>query len=900
MTKINPNDERDRNIAGLSADDLAPEPVELEEIGEDIVENPDGSVTITDDEVEEESESGFSDNLVLTLERKELTELSSDLLEKIERDKEARKKRDEQYADGLKRSGLSGDAPGGADFNGASKAVHPILAEASVDFASAAIKELFPPDGPAKTKLRGKETDQKKLIAKRKANYLNWQLTRNVEEYRDELEQLLSQLPMGGSQYKKWRYDEGLGRASVEFVPVDEVFLPYASTNFYTAPRVTHRQLLTKSQFEERVESGLYEYDGINTDDSEAPELSESAQINDDIEGKEETCYNEDGLREVFEIYTWRKLDDPLSEKRSVPYIITIDAETEKVLCVYRNWKEGDERFKKLDWWVDYGFIPWRGAYKLGLPHLIGGLAIALTGSLRALLDSAHINNAPTMLKLKAGRISGQTTSIDVTQVQEIEGPAGITDIRQLAMAMPFNPPSPVLFQLLGWLTDAAKGVVTTAEEKIANASNNMPVGTTLALIEQGSKVASAIHARLHASQQKSMEILCRINSVWFDEELAREVFGEDAPTREDFLNSDDIQPVSDPNVFSDAQRFAKWQALQQMSLDPSLAWNKNEIAREGLLLMKVDDPDRFLPPVPKPEMLEPVEENIAATLDKPLKVYPTQDDLMHIASHLKFATSPIVQITGLVMPTVPALLAHVKEHIMQYYREHSAIAAQTAEKLGQARGAEAQTRTSDLVMMAMSEELQSIMPLFQQAQQLAAQAAQQAAPQLDPQSQVALQLGQAEIARKAAYDQAAMGLKQAELAASQQLDSVKLQQEQQAAQFEAMLKAQAAQAEEKNAALAQQVELLKNEADNKYKQITDLMVNKSDNDTNVIIEQMRQQLDSMQGQVAEAQRGRQQEAQAVDTAPIIQQLQATLQASQAAEAQDKPEARGQRKKTKR
>jgi len=900
MTKINPNDERDRNIAGLSADDLAPEPVELEEIGEDIVENPDGSVTITDDEVEEESESGFSDNLVLTLERKELTELSSDLLEKIERDKEARKKRDEQYADGLKRSGLSGDAPGGADFNGASKAVHPILAEASVDFASAAIKELFPPDGPAKTKLRGKETDQKKLIAKRKANYLNWQLTRNVEEYRDELEQLLSQLPMGGSQYKKWRYDEGLGRASVEFVPVDEVFLPYASTNFYTAPRVTHRQLLTKSQFEERVESGLYEYDGINTDDSEAPELSESAQINDDIEGKEETCYNEDGLREVFEIYTWRKLDDPLSEKRSVPYIITIDAETEKVLCVYRNWKEGDERYKKLDWWVDYGFIPWRGAYKLGLPHLIGGLAIALTGSLRALLDSAHINNAPTMLKLKAGRISGQTTSIDVTQVQEIEGPAGITDIRQLAMAMPFNPPSPVLFQLLGWLTDAAKGVVTTAEEKIANASNNMPVGTTLALIEQGSKVASAIHARLHASQQKSMEILCRINSVWFDEELAREVFGEDAPTREDFLNSDDIQPVSDPNVFSDAQRFAKWQALQQMSLDPSLAWNKNEIAREGLLLMKVDDPDRFLPPVPKPEMLEPVEENIAATLDKPLKVYPTQDDLMHIASHLKFATSPIVQITGLVMPTVPALLAHVKEHIMQYYREHSAIAAQTAEKLGQARGAEAQTRTSDLVMMAMSEELQSIMPLFQQAQQLAAQAAQQAAPQLDPQSQVALQLGQAEIARKAAYDQAAMGLKQAELAASQQLDSVKLQQEQQAAQFEAMLKAQAAQAEEKNAALAQQVELLKNEADNKYKQITDLMVNKSDNDTNVIIEQMRQQLDSMQGQVAEAQRGRQQEAQAVDTAPIIQQLQATLQASQAAEAQDKPEARGQRKKTKR
>jgi len=866
MAAVNPSDERDRNIPGLSADELAPPDPEIEDIGEEMTENPDGSVTIQDTEEDEPSEGEFFDNLVLTLDKSVLASIQLDLLEKIERDKDARKKRDDQYAEGLKRSGLSGDAPGGAQFTGASKVVHPILAESSVDFAASAIKELFPPDGPAKSKLRGKETDAKKLTATRKANYLNWQMTRDIEEYRDELEQLLSQLPMGGSQYKKWRQDDQLGRPAVEFVPVDDVLLPYAATNFYTAARVTHRQLLTRSQFEERVESGLYEYDGPVDENVTDPEQTSSEQANDRIEGREETCYNEDGLRLIYEVYTWRKIkDDKLSEGKNAPYIITVDPDTLAVLAIYRNWKEGDPRLKKLDWWVDYGFIPWRGAYKLGLFHLIGGLAISLTGTLRALLDSAHINNAATMLKLKSGRMSGQNTGIEVTQVQEIDGPAGIDDIRKLAMPMPFNPPSTVLFQLLGWLTDAAKGVITTAEEKIADASNNMPVGTTLALIEQGSKVASAIHARLHASQQKSMEILCRINSVWFDAEKAREVFGDEAPTREDFLNSEDIQPVSDPNVFSDAQRFAKWQALSQMSQDPSIKWDRYEVAMEGLRLMKVEDPERYLPEVPKPEMLEPVEEHVAATKGKPLKVYPTQDDLMHIAAHLKFATGPLLQAAGIIMPAVPILVEHVKEHMMQYYLEHASIAAETAEKLGQAHGAEAQTRTSDVVMQTMTQELQSIMPLFQQAQEIAQKAAQSQTPPMDPQSQVALQLGQAEIQRKTTYDQGMLQLKTQEMQANQQAEQARMQTEQQIGQIELSMKQQQLAADAKLAVLAQQVEVQKNADDNRQKQITELRKNADDNNSNIIIEAMKQQLAKMQMDVDEARAQRAEQEQEVE-----------------------------------
>ena len=191
---------------------------------------------------------------------------------------------------------------------------------------------------------------------------------------------------------------------------------------------------------------------------------------------------------------------------------MTIDESSGKVLALYRNWEANDEKLEKLDWYVEFKFIPWRGAYAIGLPHLIGGLSAALTGALRALLDAAHINNSQTLLKLKGGRIGGQSDRIEPTQVVEIEGAPGVDDVRKIAMAMPFNPPSSVLYQLLGWLTDAAKGVVTTAEEKIGDANNNMPVGTAQALIEQGAKVFSSIHARLHRSQTKSLAIISRLN----------------------------------------------------------------------------------------------------------------------------------------------------------------------------------------------------------------------------------------------------------------------------------------------------------------------------------------------------------------------------------------------------
>jgi len=417
---------------------------------DDLILEEDGSVIIEDLMSVEVSESDFYENLAEKLPETLLTQVAEELHEAVTRDKESRKKRDEQYEEGLRRTGLGDDAPGGAEFDGASRVVHPVLAEACVDFSSRAIRELFPAQGPVKTSVVGETTPQKLERAERKKRFMNWQLTSQIGEYRAELEQLLTQLPMGGSQYQKFWYDEKLGRPRTEFVPIDDIYLPYSATDFYTTPRLTHRQLISRSEFQSRVKSGLYR-DVFITDPNHLPESSASEQANDKIEGREEDGYNEDGLREVWEVQVnWAFEEDTFSAGEPPPYILTIDEDTHKILSIYRNWRESDARFRKLDWIVEWKFIPWRGAYAIGLPPLIGGLSAALTGSLRALLDSAHINNAASMLKLKSGRVVGQNTQVNVTQVTEIEGPAGIDDIRKLAMPMPFNPPSPVLLELMG------------------------------------------------------------------------------------------------------------------------------------------------------------------------------------------------------------------------------------------------------------------------------------------------------------------------------------------------------------------------------------------------------------------------------------------------------------------
>jgi hypothetical protein len=474
-----------------------------------------------------------------------------------------------------------------------------------------------------------------------------------------------------------------------------------------------------------------------------------------------------------------------------------IDELDSQVLGLYRNWEEGDDSFTKLDWIIEFKFIPWRGAYAVGLPHLIGGLSAALTGSLRALLDSAHINNAATMLKLKGAKISGQSQQVEVTQVAEIEGAPGVDDVRKIAMPMPFNPPSPVLFQLLEWLTNAAKGVVTTAEEKIADVTSNAPVGTTQAMIEQGAAVFSAIHARLHESQGRVLKVLSRINRWYLDDMRRGEVVEDLDIEREDFARITDVIPVSDPHIFSETQRMAQTQAVMAVMKDYPQLFNQKAVIERFMKQIKVPGINELMVDTPSPEKLDAANENVAMTIGQSAYAFPEQDHLGHIQAHLDFAKNPVFGGNPMVAPMfLPKAMEHIKQHISLWYlnRMNGYVQQALGRKIEDYSDMEDPKDVDKLfgaasqhVDMDAEQTLAGIMPVIQKMVQTMEQFKPK--PELTPDDQVLLQTSMAETQRRAQRDQAEMGLKDKELAARLQLDMQKMQAEQQNAMEELQLK---------------------------------------------------------------------------------------------------------------
>lgn len=749
------------------ADELG---LDVPDAEQEVIELEDGSVVVNFIEKDGPRKNPeFYANLAEVYTEDVLDALANEYLDYIDVDREARKQRDKQYEEGLKRTGLGKDAPGGATFDGASKVVHPVMAEACVDFAASSSKELLPPDGLVKSDIKGEPDRIKEQTADRKVKFLNWQLTDQVQEYRDEMEQLLTQLPLGGSQYLKWRFDEEQKRPTCEWIPIDNILLPYASTNFYTSSRITEIQDITEDIYLQRIEQGIYrDIDNSYTSDAPLTDQTASKKANDKIEGLSEPSKNIDGLRRIYEITCYIRLDeDDQTDGARAPYILTIDESSGKVLSLYRNWECNDEKLTKLDWYVEFKFIPWRGAYAIGLPHLIGGLSAALTGTLRALLDAAHINNSQTMLKLKGGRIGGQSDRIEPTQVIEIEGAPGVDDVRKIAMAMPFNPPSSVLYNLLGWLTGAAKGVVTTAEEKIGEANNNMPVGTAQALIEQGAKVFSSIHARLHRSQAKSLAIISRLNH-WYLEEMDNQS-GTAIEVR-DFAYNNDVRPVSDPNIFSETQRVAQNQALLQMaSSAPPGMFDLRAVYRRVLNQLKVPAVDEILPNPLGAQESNPALENVAMTMGRPAAAYPDQDHISHIKIHLQYAEDPAYGGNPVIGPVfAPHALEHIKQHLTLHYlqsmRSYVAEAAGGEDTLNlhqeKPLDIEAQQALALASQMVSQDSQQNMQEFVQRIQQLAQkvqqaqQAQQQAAADADPTAQVILKTQMAETQRKQAEAQ--------------------------------------------------------------------------------------------------------------------------------------------------
>jgi hypothetical protein len=678
------------------------------------------------------------------------------------------------------------------------------------------MKELFPSNGPVRSKIIGKQDKAKLEKAERKAKYMNWQLTEQMLEFRSELEQLTTQLPLGGVQYMKLFWNNDLNRIESVFIPVDDVYLPFAASNFHTAERKTHVQYITKYEYEKRVRSGMYREVDLGMPDD--IDYSKATKANDKIEGREDDSYNEDGLRTVFEITTAADLEGD----EFLPYVITVDKATEKCLAVYRNWAESDATIKEpLVSIVEFPFVPWRGAYPIGLTHMIGGLSGAATGALRALLDSAHISNIPTLLKLKGGP-NGQNVNPQPTEVIELDGGINVDDVRKIAMPMPFNPPSPVLMQLLGFLVDSGKGVVQTSFEKLSDQNPNMPVGTTLALIEQGMVVFSSIHSRLHNSMAQVLKVMHRLNSAYLTDEMVIDEIGEKMVDPSDFDGPMDVIPVSDPNIFSETQRFAQIQAVQQRAMALPQLYDIRKVEELFLKQLKIPEGSELLIPKPEPKDIDPIQENFAASVGKPIGALPEQEHIAHLRVHLAFLQSPMFGQNPIIAPMfVPAIVAHIKDHLLMHYMKVTNQGLRVASESGQLGDDDAMIEAQAAVEIQQAIE-SAIPPEFLQIVSEAFAMAQQMQPQ-QPQDPT----------------QAAAAVQRESIAQRAQSDQMKIQAQGQRDQIQAQTQAQRdavkASLQLRQDELDLQTELLKQDREDARKQAdltTRLQMNQEDNAT--------------------------------------------------------------------
>jgi hypothetical protein len=805
---------------------------EMYEVEDDskVRDTEDGGAMVTIDESPTPAESEFYANLAENKATWELSSLGSELCDILEKDKEARKKRDEQYEEGLRRTGLGDDAPGGASFTGASKVVHPMLTQGCVDFSARVMKEIFPPDGPARDKIIGEQTLEKQEKADRLVKFMNWQMTEQMPEFRSELEQLSTQLPLGGGQYLKITWDANKKRPVPQFVAIDDVYLPFAATNFYASERKTHVQYLTRIEYQKRVESGMY-MDVDLMASPLPPEESKAEIANNKIEGRQTDSYNIDGLRTIYECYIIHDFGDDYG---LAPYIISLDKATQSVLAIYRNWEEDDDTKQEMQWMVEFPFVPWRGAYPIGLTHMIGGLSAAATGALRALLDSAHINNFPGLLKLKSGT-GGQTDRVDPTEVKEIEGSFGQDDIRKMLMPMPYNPPSAVLFQLLGFLVDASQNVVRTTFEELADSNTNTPVGTTLARIEQGMVVFSAIHARMHDSMGRVLKLLFRLNKTYLTEEEVFDETGELLVKRSDFDGPMNVVPVSDPNIFSEAQRFAQVQAVMQRSKEMPQLYDLRKVEVMFLERLKVPQGKDLLLPVQKPLELNAVNENIAMTMRRPVVAFPEQDHLAHLQVHLDFLTNPMFGGNKAIGPAfIPMMLDHIKEHMVLWYATQLYNEASDA----------AQVDIGEIQKDATTEEKQSLDKLLATTSQIVTKQSQEAFGQIPqiiekaietlqqmqppPQQDPSIKIAEQQLQNQQAKDAATAQTAQAKLAQDAQLKQADMQQRSADKQADIQSRIQELQ-------MQLQVEQIRQEAEDQRTQAqirARLEMNESDNQT--------------------------------------------------------------------
>lgn len=712
----------------------------------------------------------------------ELQRVVTDLLVKIDEDKQSRSKRDEQYEEGIRRTGLGGDAPGGASFEGASRVVHPGLVEACIDGEARLMKELWPPAGPCRPKIIGKVTAEKQARAERKTGYMNLQLMTQMSEAFGTMEKTLSQVMLGGSQFVKLWFDHRLERPRMQFVPVDKMYLQASADSMAESGRRTFAERITQVEYLQRVESGQYRKDLVPSPAME-PEASKAEKATDKIEGKEPFGTNIDGERDIYDTMAYLEVSEEMAKHldheepgKLYPYLLSIDANAHKVLSMYRDWEPEDLAREPIEHYFEFPMIPWRGAMSIGFGQIIGGLSGGATGALRALLDSAHINNAQGGFIKKGAGVSGQNKRPDPASLIEIDTGMETKDIREAIMPFGTKEPSMVLFQLLGAMVDAQKGVVRTTLDGSPSdgPAPNTPVGTQLSLVEEGLTVFSSIHSRTHKAFDRLLRGLHRLNRLYLPEVQYVDLDGKEVLIRrKDFEGSSDVQPTSDPSIYSDRQRFEQIGAIQMRQTVVPQLYQAREVERRFLKLMKVPDIDAILVPEQKPTELNSVNENVAMAFGRPVVAFPNQDHLAHLQSHLDFAKSPALGGNPAIQTKfLPGFTQHCAEHMVYHYLTLmnnfvSDAAMMPASQLSEQDDDVKQELDQVLAMASMrlvpglSNEFQQVVPMLEKAMQALQQMLPP--PPMDP-AQAAAKAAAAETERKTKDDAAKSGIATQEL----------------------------------------------------------------------------------------------------------------------------------------
>ena len=648
------------------------------DIAIEIVEEDDGSVLVDFDPSEDMADVGFDENLAEVMDDRELGSIASELMGEFDANKASRQEWEDAYTEGLELLGFNYQERT-EPFRGASGVTHPLLAEAATQFQAQAFNELLPSSGPVRTAIMGDETREKQDQASRVRGFMNYYITNVMDDYTPDMDQMLFYLPLAGSTFKKVYYDEVMGRAVSKFVPAEQLVVPYETSDLDTCSNIAHIIRMNLNDLRKQQIAGVYRDIPIIPQQADAGEVQGEL---DRITGLEPGSIDYDCTLVEFhanlDLEGFEDVDDegePTGIK--VPYIVTISQDNGQILSIRRNYREDDELKRKIQYFVHYKFLPGFGFYGLGLIHTIGGLSRTATAALRQLIDAGTLSNLPAGFKARGLRIRDDDDPLQPGEFRDVDAPGGA--IRDSLMPLPFKGPDQTLFQLLGFVVQAGQRFATITDMKVGDGNQQAAVGTTLAMLEQGSRVMSAVHKRLHYAMRIEFKLLARVMSEFLPQEYPYTVEGgNQSVMASDFDDRVDIVPVSNPNTFSQAQRIALAQTKMQLAGAAPELHNMHEVYRDMYEAIGVTDVDRLMKKVPdeEPRPLDPASENINALDMVELNAFQGQNHQAHIMAHLVFASSPMI---GGMPPVAMSMQKHVMEHVKLQAEEQAMMQLQQA-----------------------------------------------------------------------------------------------------------------------------------------------------------------------------------------------------------------------------